>query len=83
MFPHHFVIEQSSFQGKGSRSSLRINSISLLPSSAENTLLQVILGFPGRSEGKESSCNARDLSLIPGLGRSLEKGMATHSRIVA
>ena len=27
-------------------------------------------GFPGRSPGKESTCNAEDLGLIPGLGRS-------------
>ena len=27
-------------------------------------------GFPGGSVGKESSCNAGDLDLIPGLGRS-------------
>ena len=29
-----------------------------------------ILGLPGGSVGKESSCNAVDLGLIPGLGRS-------------
>ena len=29
-----------------------------------------IWGFPGGSEGKESSCNAGDPGLIPGLGRS-------------
>ena len=27
-------------------------------------------GFPGGSEGKASACNAGDLGLIPGLGRS-------------
>ena len=26
-------------------------------------------GFPGGSDGKESTCNAGDLGLIPGLGR--------------
>ena len=31
-------------------------------------------GFPGGSDGKESACNARDLGLIPGLGRSAEEG---------
>ena len=36
-------------------------------------------GFPGGSDGKESACNVRDLGSIPGLGRSLEEGMATHS----
>ena len=30
--------------------------------------------FPGGSDGKESSCNAGDLGLIPGLGRSLGGG---------
>jgi len=30
--------------------------------------------FPGSSVGKESACNAEDLGLIPGLGRSLGEG---------
>ena len=33
-----------------------------------------IWGFPGGSSGKEASCNAGDLSLIPGLGRSPGEG---------
>ena len=33
-----------------------------------------ILGFPGGSDGKESACNAGDLSLIPGWGRSPGEG---------
>ena len=37
----------------------------------------------GGSDGKESSCNAGDLGSIPGLGRSLEEDMATHSTILA
>ena len=28
------------------------------------------MGFPGSSDGKESTCNAGDLGSIPGLGRS-------------
>ena len=39
-------------------------------------------GFPGGSNGKESACNAGDQGLIPGSGRSLKKGMATHSSIL-
>ena len=31
-------------------------------------------GFPGGSDGKESACNAGDLSSIPGLGRSPGEG---------
>ena len=30
--------------------------------------------FPGGSSGKESACNAGDLALIPGLGRSPGEG---------
>ena len=33
-----------------------------------------ILGFPGGSDGKESTCNAGDLGSIPGLGRSTGEG---------
>jgi len=31
-------------------------------------------GFPGASEGKESTCNAGDLGSIPGSGRSPGEG---------
>ena len=41
------------------------------------------IGFPGGSDGKESTCSAGDQGSIPGSGRSLEKGMATHSSILA
>ena len=34
------------------------------------------LGFPGDSDGKESSCNTGELSLIPGSGRSPGAGNA-------
>ena len=39
----------------------------------------VFWGFPCGSAGKESTCNARDLGSIPGLGRSAgkEKGYPT------
>ena len=44
--------------------------------------IQKTKGFPCDSDGKESACNVRDLGSIPGLGRSLEKGKATHSSIL-
>ena len=31
-------------------------------------------GFPGGSDGKESTCNAGNLGLIPGSGRSCGEG---------
>ena len=40
-------------------------------------------GFPGGSDGKESACNVGDLGSIPGSEDPLEKGMATHSSILA
>ena len=41
------------------------------------------MGFPGGSDIKESTCNAGDLGSTPGLGRSLEESLATHSSILA
>ena len=38
------------------------------------------MDFPGGSAGKESACNAGDLGLIPGLGRS--PGEATYPSIL-
>ena len=45
----------------------------------------VYVGFPGSSNGKESACNAGDQGSIPGISREdpLEKGMATHSSVLA
>ena len=34
----------------------------------------IFMGFHGGSTGKESACNAGDLGLIPGLGRSPGEG---------
>ena len=47
-----------------------------------NWALTVKLGFPGGSAGKESTCNAGDPGLIPGLGRSLGEGKAIHCKIL-
>ena len=38
------------------------------------TIYAHIWGFPGSSAGKESACNAGDLGLTPGLGRSPGEG---------
>ena len=49
----------------------------------QSTLLYLLLhlspshlfyGLPGGSDGKESACNAEDLGLIPGFGRSTGEG---------
>ena len=41
------------------------------------------LGFPGGSDGTESTCNVGDVGLIPGWEDPLEEGMAAHSSIIA
>ena len=43
-------------------------------------------GFTGGASGKESACRCKrckDMGLIPGSGRSVEKGKATYSSILA
>ena len=46
-------------------------------------IIYISLVFSGDSDSKESTCNAGDLGLIPGSGRSPEREMATHSTILA
>ena len=41
------------------------------------------MGFSGGSVSKEFAHNAGDLDLVPGWADPLEKGMATHSSILA
>ena len=48
-----------------------------------NPALLCAKDFHGNSDGKVSACNAGDSGSIPGLGRSLEKGTATYSSILA
>ena len=40
-------------------------------------------GFPSNLDSKESACNVRDLGLVPGSEDPLEKGMVTHTSILA
>ena len=69
-----------SFNGTNSRNQHKFGRICNL---LKNYTFYCSLVFPGGSAGKESTCNAGDLGSIPGLGRSLEKGKATHSSILA
>ena len=45
--------------------------------------LKLSKGFPGGSDGEESTQNVGEVGLIPGLERSLEEGMAAHNSILA
>ena len=46
-------------------------------------IFEIIMGLPRGLSGKESTCNAGDMGLIPASGRSLGEEMATHSSILA
>ena len=41
------------------------------------------LGFPGGSDGKESTCTVGGLGSVPGLGRSSGGGNGTQSSVLA
>ena len=47
------------------------------------TVMCICQGFPGGSDGKKSACNARDLGLILGLGRSLGEGSGRQLQFLA
>ena len=49
-------------------------SFSISPSNAYLGLTSFTMGFPGGSDGKASACDAGDLGLIPGSGRSPREG---------
>ena len=49
------------------------------PATKNYPTLYVNKGFPGGSDGKESTCNVGDLGSIPGLGRSPRGG---HGNLV-
>ena len=40
------------------------------------------MGLPWWFNGKESACNAPDMSSIPGSGKSMDKEIATNSSIL-
>ena len=46
-------------------------------------LVCIVVGFPGGSDGQESTCNPGDRIQSLGWGDPLEKGMVTHSSILA
>ena len=55
----------------------------LIPRSSQTAGLREKRCFPGGSMVKNLPANAGSVGLIPGLGSSLEKEMATHSSILA
>ena len=49
----------------------------------QRVVLKAFRGFPVGSDGKESACNVGDPGSISESADLLEKGMATHSSILA
>ena len=64
----------SSWGRKQPDTSERLTLISYIFPQAALSIPKALKGFPGGSDGKESACNARDLGLISGLGRSPGEG---------
>ena len=66
---HHQTVSTASVRGKVTTPS-GVWKLKL-PQDLESLTLFPLgtVGFPGSSAGKESTCNAEDLGLIPGLGR--------------
>ena len=60
-----------------------LHSCSLQHSGFWLKVISSALGFPRGWDGKESVCNAGDPAFIPSWEDALEKGMATHSSILA
>ena len=61
----------------------RHTSLTWLTESSRKYFPPPDVGFPAGSDSKVSACSEGDLGSIPGLGRPPEKGMATHSSILA
>ena len=57
--------------------------LQLVKGKAKDKCISPSRSFSGGSDSEESACNAGDPDSVSGLERSLEKGMATHSSILA
>ena len=53
---------------------VNINNHRTLKYTGPSTDIETVLGFPGGSAGKESTCNVGDPGWIPGSGRSAGEG---------
>ena len=78
-FPSSSAVKESACNTGDPRSSLVWN----IPWKRDRLPTPVFLGFPGGSDGKEATHSVEDLGSIPGWEHPLEKGMATHSSILA
>jgi len=68
--------------------STRLGSLCYIATSYQLSILHMIVyicRFPSGGSGREPACqrkDAKDSGLIPGLGYTLEEGMATHSSVL-
>ena len=60
-----------------------MHSVEVLSLEVQATLIVDMLLIPRWFNSKETNCQAGSAGSFPGLGRSLEKEMGTHSSILA
>ena len=61
---------------------MKVTFVKIVHDSNSRRINDVLGGFHGGSDGKQSACNVGDLGLIPGSGRSPGGGHAAHSSIL-
>ena len=71
---HIWPAQSQDWSGQPGGRTSAFHHLSLLPMFSVSPSLRYELGFPGGSYGKESACNVRDLSSIPGLERPPGEG---------
>ena len=59
------------------------HSLSIQPELAIFEHGYLVRGLPWGLSGKESACQSGDIGSVPGVGRYLEREMATHSGVLA
>ena len=74
-FPSHFPDSSVGKESSCSAGHPDDSCVRKIPWRRDRLPTPVFLGFPCSSAGKESARNARDLSLIPGLGRFPGEGV--------
>ena len=94
-FKELLVVQVRECRGKGKtiRKQFSVKAVLVPPQEVYKTIWLKSLSFsigtkglPAGTSGKESACNSgdtRDMGSIPGSGRILEEGIATHSSILA
>ena len=71
----HSKIQSEVSQKEKDRCCILMHAYEIQKDGTDKPICRVAMGFPHSSVGKESACNTRDPSSIPGLGRSTGEGI--------